>query len=123
MKRQAIAELPLDRLTPERREKAQTLISGLGLYRRLPTVSFEVDRQVYAYFLKNPDVRGRQLAHHGNFEIHAGGIGPGRLFGRCGRRLAGNRGSVFCDAGRHADLLPRCVQESACAESRSWPTL
>lgn len=55
-KRAAVAEVPLDKLKPEERQKAASVLKGLGLYRRLPTLSFEADPEVYAYFLKNPDV-------------------------------------------------------------------
>jgi hypothetical protein len=56
MKRQAVAELSLDSLTPDARQKTQAVLKGMSLYRRLPTISFEVDRNMYAHFLKNPDV-------------------------------------------------------------------
>lgn len=55
-KRQAISEIPLDSLTEDARQKTQAVLKGMSLYRRLPTISFEVDRNMYAHFLKNPDV-------------------------------------------------------------------
>ena len=55
-KKQAVAELSLAALSPAAQQKAQAILKGTSLYRRLPTISFEVDRNVYAYFLKNPDV-------------------------------------------------------------------
>lgn len=56
LRKGAIAETPLQRLAPPEREQAESVLKGTSLYRRLPTISFEVDPAVYAYFLKNPDV-------------------------------------------------------------------
>ena len=55
-RKQAVAELPLDALPSDVRQKTQSVIKGMSLYRRLPTISFEVDRNVYGYFLKHPQV-------------------------------------------------------------------
>lgn len=50
----AIDELPLAELTPDARQKAQVVLRGLGLYRRLPTLGFDVDPGVYEFLLKHP---------------------------------------------------------------------
>ncbi len=56
LKKGALAEMPLEKLESGSRQKASAVLKGMGLYRRLPTISFEADPNVYAYFLKNPDV-------------------------------------------------------------------
>ena len=56
VRKQGISELPLDRLSNEARSKTESLLKNLGMFRRLPTLSFEADPEVYDYFLKNPDV-------------------------------------------------------------------
>lgn len=56
VKKQALAETTFDTLPRAAREKARSVLQHASLFRRLPTISFEVDRQVYAYFLKNPNV-------------------------------------------------------------------
>lgn len=56
VKKQALAETKLDKLPAAARQKAQAVLQSTSLFRRLPTISFEVDRNVYAYFLKNPNV-------------------------------------------------------------------
>lgn len=56
VRKQAIHELPLDRLSDDSRNKAELVLKNIGLFRRLPTLSFEVDPEVYDYFLCNPDV-------------------------------------------------------------------
>lgn len=52
----ALGVLPLDKLTPERRAPVDDVLSSLSLFRRLPTVTFEIDPDLYVYFLRNPDV-------------------------------------------------------------------
>lgn len=56
VKKQAASEAVLDTLTPAAKRKAQSALQNTSLFRRLPTISFEVDRTVYAYFLKNPNI-------------------------------------------------------------------
>ncbi len=50
----AIEELALSELPPETQQKAQGVLKGLGLYRRLPTLGFDADPGVYEYLLRHP---------------------------------------------------------------------
>jgi hypothetical protein len=52
----AIAALPLEHLTPENRQRVNTLLKSVSFYRRLPKVTFNVEPDVYNYFLAHPDV-------------------------------------------------------------------
>lgn len=56
VRKQTIAEFPWQRLDEQGTQKAQQVLRHLGLYRHLPTLSFEVDPQVYRYYVENPDV-------------------------------------------------------------------
>jgi hypothetical protein len=56
VRRQAVAELPLSELSPDARGKAERVLKGMGLFRRLPTYAFEVEPSVYHYLLQHPDV-------------------------------------------------------------------
>ncbi len=51
-----IARLPLQKLTPGNRQRAQNILNDIGIFRRLPTISFEVEPDVYEYFYAYPDV-------------------------------------------------------------------
>jgi hypothetical protein len=51
----ALAALPLDQLTPENRQKVNALTKSVSFYRRLPTVTFPVEPDVYNYFISHPD--------------------------------------------------------------------
>ena len=56
VRKQALHDLPLERLSNEARGKAESLLKNIGMFRRLPSLSFEVDPDVYGYFVRNPDV-------------------------------------------------------------------
>jgi hypothetical protein len=51
----AIAELPLEQLTVENRQKVGSLLKSVSFYRRLPKVTFPVEPEVYNYFMAHPD--------------------------------------------------------------------
>lgn len=55
-RKSAIAALPLDQLSHENRQKVAGLLKSISFYRRLPTVTFPVEPEVYNYFLAHPDV-------------------------------------------------------------------
>jgi hypothetical protein len=52
----AVEALPLNKMTPENRRRAEELVRSAGVFRRLPTVAFQVEPDVYAYFVNYPDV-------------------------------------------------------------------
>lgn len=56
MRKQAATEIPLDKFSAKTRGTADAILRNTSLYRRLPSISFEVDRNVYAYFLRRPDM-------------------------------------------------------------------
>src|SRR5262249_53884524 len=51
----ALAALPFDQLAPEQRQKVNALLKSISFYRRLPTVTFPVEPDVYQYFMAHPD--------------------------------------------------------------------
>ena len=51
----AVDGVPLGRMTVENRKRAEELLRSISLYRQLPTVAFEVDPDVYRYFIACPD--------------------------------------------------------------------
>lgn len=55
-KKKAIAAIPFDRLSADHRERVQDISKNVSFYRRLPKVSFQVEPEVYRYFLAHPDV-------------------------------------------------------------------
>lgn len=56
IRKQALQDLSLERLGPQGQKKAQAILKNVGMFRHLPTISFECDPEIYRYFLNNPDV-------------------------------------------------------------------
>ncbi len=56
VRKQAINDLALGELTPEATAKVNGILNNVAMFRRLPTLAFEVDPDVYGHFLRNPDV-------------------------------------------------------------------
>lgn len=53
---EAIRQLPFKSLTAEQQTKVRSIVNSCDLFRRLPTLTFEVDPRVYRYFTHHPDV-------------------------------------------------------------------
>jgi len=118
LKKQALAELPLHALTPAAREKTQGVLKGLSLYRRLPTITFEVDRDVYAYFLQNPHVAVASWRAMGISKFTLEQTGPGVFTADAGD---GSKGTVevlystpedsmiYCDGAFKSPLLTKPI--------------
>lgn len=50
------ATLPLNRLTPENRRRAEAVLGELSMFRKMPTLQLDVDHDAYRYFVDHPDV-------------------------------------------------------------------
>ena len=55
-KKAAVAAIPMDQLTPESKQRVNTLLKNASFYRRLPKVTFAIEPEVYSYFVSHPDV-------------------------------------------------------------------
>lgn len=55
-KKTALAGLPLDRISAENRPQVDAILKNVSFFRRLPTVAFTVEPDVYSYFVEHPDV-------------------------------------------------------------------
>jgi hypothetical protein len=118
VRKQSIAELGLDRLSDAAQQKSQALLKNLGMYRRLPTISFECDPNVYDYFLRNPDVAVAtwramdisqfQLQETGENQYHAdagdGSVGEVELYLHTPADTI-----IHCDGAFKSPLLPKPI--------------
>lgn len=52
---QALADLPLDQLPTESRQRVETVLKNRSLFRRLPTIGMGADPAVYHFFTRNPE--------------------------------------------------------------------
>ncbi len=53
---EATKQLPLQKLSAPNRQKVQSILKSVSLYRRLPTITLATDPDVYIYFVTHPDV-------------------------------------------------------------------
>lgn len=118
VRKQAIHDLPLDRLTLEARGKAESLLKNIGMFRRLPSLSFEVDPEVYGYFVSNPDVavatwRAMEIS---KFKLQE--VGPNRYLADAGDGSVGDvelfyhtpeDTLIHCDGAFKSPLLPKPI--------------
>lgn len=56
IKKAALTELPLNKLSQQNQVRVQSLLDEVGYFRRLPTTVFAVEPDVYAFFIRYPDV-------------------------------------------------------------------
>jgi hypothetical protein len=54
-RQEAIAALPMQRLQQETRRSVLDLVDKTGLFRQMPTIAVDVERDVYDYFSVHPD--------------------------------------------------------------------
>lgn len=118
VRRQAVAELPLDQLSADARAKAQRVLSGMALFRRLPTLSFEADRRVYQHFVSHPDVavstwRAMEISR---FDLRA--VAPGTYHADAGDGSVGTvevwisrpeETLIYCDGAFKSPLLTKPI--------------
>jgi hypothetical protein len=117
-RREALAELSLAGLAPAQLAKAQAVLNGLGLFRRLPALEMEVDAEVYRYLLSHPDVAVStwramdiskfQLNLTGPGVYHAdagdGSVGTVELW-----RATPDETVIYCDGAFKSPLLARPI--------------
>lgn len=118
VRKQALAELPLDRLSGDARNKADSLLKNLGMFRRLPTLSFEVDPEVYDYFLRNPDVAVATWRAMDISKFNLQEVGPNRYQADAGDGSIGQvelfyhtteDTLIHCDGAFKSPLLPKPI--------------
>jgi hypothetical protein len=55
-RKEALALLPFDKMSPENRERVAKIANDNSMFRELPTYRFQVDPRCYYFFMKHPDV-------------------------------------------------------------------
>ena len=56
VRKKALADLPLDKVAAEFRPRVDEITKSVSLFRRMPTLKFVSEREVYNFFLAHPDV-------------------------------------------------------------------
>jgi hypothetical protein len=52
----AVSALPLNRLTPEARQRIERIVQSPTIYRRMPTQAIDCDRDMFLFLTRNPEV-------------------------------------------------------------------
>lgn len=116
---QGLAALPLDKLTPEGREKAAGVLRSLSLFRELPTLALEVDPEVHQFFIDHPEVavaiwRAMDISKFEMTEIQPGVFAATDNDGTSGQVEVLYRDThhvlAICDGVVHSPLLPGDIQ-------------
>lgn len=130
LKRSAVDELPLDRLTPTGRQLAEKVIDEVSLHRRLPVVRCETDPRVLRFFLTHPDVavgiwRAMQVS---NMQLEL--IGPNRYRTDGGDGSAGiitvlladpQQYLIHCEGSFQTPVLAKAIHASALMWLKTMP--
>lgn len=121
-RRDAASELPLNGLPGNTRRAVNELVKSVDLFRRLPTLRFEVDPRVYQYFTTNPDVAvsiwralnvsslKMQQTPRGDYAID-GGDGTAGSLGVLYRD--GNQQLIICDGEFESPILKKTIKARA----------
>ncbi len=117
-RKQALHDLPLERLSNEARGKAESLLKNIGMFRRLPSLSFEVDPDVYGYFVRNPDVAVATWRAMDISKFNLQEVGPNRYHADAGDGSIGEvelfyhtpeDTLIHCDGAFKSPLLPKPI--------------
>lgn len=122
LRRDCGSELPLDRLTPEGRRLAESVLNDLSLHRRLPVVRCETDPRVVQYFFQYPDVAVAIWRAMDISDMQLSQIGPQRYRSDSGDGSVGTMSVllsdgrmqlVYCEGQFKSPLLARAIHASA----------
>lgn len=121
-RKKALGDLPLDKVAAEFRPKVEDITKNISLFRRMPTLRFVSEPEVYNFFLAHPDVavsiwRVMEISTFEmwqigpvNFEAdsHDGSTGAIELL-----HSSPERQLVFCEGSFKSPLLPRPIKARA----------
>ncbi len=122
VRKQAIQDLPLAELNEEGKAKVNGVLANLAMFRRLPTLTFDVDPDVYNYFIRHPDVavatwRAMEISKfqlnevapdHFDADAGDGSVGHIQIL-----RQTPTETLIHCDGAFKSPLLPRPIMARA----------
>ena len=119
VKKTALTELPLAKLTPQNRVRVQALLDEVGYFRRLPTTVFAAEPEVYQFFIRYPDVAVSVWRVMGISEMKMWQTGPNEYEGDSGDGSTGTidvvyRGAdetlLICEGQYQSPMLKKPIQ-------------
>jgi hypothetical protein len=118
VRKQAIVELQAAELSADATTKVNRILNNLAMFRRMPTLTFEADPDVYNYFLRNPDVtvatwRAMEISKFQLTSVGAGCYNADAGDGSVGRiellRQTPTETVIHCDGAFKSPLLPKPI--------------
>ncbi len=117
----AIQALPVDRMSPEHRQRVLQVVNGTSIYRELPTLQFDIDPRCYKFFMDHPEaaVSIWRVMKISDFKMRETGPDSFETDDGEGTRgvidvayRGGNEVVVLCDGAYKSSLLPTAVKAS-----------
>jgi len=119
---QALADLPLDQLPADSRQRVETVLKNRSLFRRLPTIGMGADPAVYHYFTHNPEaaVGVWRVMEISQFKLTP--VSPTLWKGDAGDgsngtievlHRSGNRQLLLCEGEYKSPVLPKAIKAQA----------
>lgn len=119
MRKKALADLPLDRIPADFRPKVDEITKSISLFRRMPTLKFASEPDVYNFFLAHPDVAVSlwRVMDISTFEMwqtgatsfeadsHDGSLGVVEVL-----HSSAERQLVLCEGAFKSPLLPKTIK-------------
>jgi hypothetical protein len=118
-RKEGLAALPLDKMSPENRERVAKIANDNSMFRELPTYRFQVDPRCYYFFMKHPDVavsiwRVMQISEFQMRQTAANKYETDDSDGTSGIIDLAYRGEnevvVVCNGAYRSPLLPKSVK-------------
>ncbi len=122
IRKKALTDLPLDKVSAELRPKADDILKSVSMFRRMPTLSFTTEPEVYNFFLTHPDVAVSiwKVMDISNFEMwqtgptnyeadsHDGSIGTVEVL-----HSTPEQHLIICEGSFKSPVLPKAIKARA----------
>lgn len=127
-KQAALEQLPLAKLSGEQRQRVHDVLESISLFRELPTVSYQVEPEVFHYFLNHPDMAVGIWRAMGISKFSLSQTAANEFQADCGDGTSGvievmHRGAdhvlLYCDGGFKNALMLKPVR-SQCVLFLQW---
>ncbi len=121
-RKKAVADIPVDRIAADFRPKVDEVLKNVSLFRRMPTLSFASDPDIYHFFITHPDVavsiwRVMEISSFEMWQVgatsyeadsHDGSVGTIEVL-----HSSPERHLVLCEGSFKSPILPKPIKARA----------
>lgn len=101
LRQQVIADLPIQRLTPQAQQRILSIANSPTLYRRLPTQAIDCDRDMFLFLSRNPEVMVGMWDLMGITKVQTRRVGPYKFEAQDGSGTTCQVDLVYGDPNMH----------------------